>query len=157
MTAANDSCDIAEQACAEYISGQLNVRNMLIQDFVPASRVPGYAFHIQGGQLEQTQNYQFGMTPTTSANPPGQWFTLAFFLSHFLDRKGATETRGILMNSFPVYKNKSNSDKRGLAPNLNLFEMQPIPEITSAIADDQETTLWMCFAQFRVQFGNKKT
>lgn len=150
----------AEQACFNWLVKQLDARegkNGLIGDALPAYTMNIWAFQLSTGPT-QDQNYQ-------RAAPASTWLCNGQLIGQYLKREKAQELAGKIMNSMPAYANDDSPAgcgspaSRGIAPNVNLFEMTEFPSLDSRplltdAGEDEETTVWMLFMQFRCQFSN---
>ena len=150
----------AEKACFEYlidVTGSRSGQDAFLGDALPAYEMNIWAFQLAGGQT-QDWNYQ-------RPAPVSTWLFNAQLMGQFQHRLAAQEFAGKIMNNMPAYKNDDNDagcgspPGRGIAPNVNLFEMTEPPTLDSRpllvdTREDEEITVWMLFMQFRCQFSN---
>ena len=161
MSSALTSWKDAERACFNYlieITDSTEGDTAWLGDSLPAYTMNIFAFNVSGGPT-QTQNFQ-------RAAPCCQWIANGVLIGQFAEREYALDFAGKIMNRMPAYKNDDNNPsgspaERGLAPNVNLFEMTEFPVLDSRplltdSEDDEEITVWMLLMNFRVEFGNEQ-
>ena len=145
----------AEEATWQHlvkITGSKAGKSAFLGDQLRDDTVNVWTYQLSGGDT-QAQNFQM------TGIPPCQYIATSALLGQWIDRKAAMKFAGKVMNDMPAYKNPSNTNNRGLPPNVNLFEMTEFPIIESRIVSIDETgrtreyTYYMLRMDFRVEFG----
>jgi len=163
MGSAKQSLDNAENACINFLadlSGLTLWKQLKLGDVLPPDTGNAGAFQISGGP-DQIQNFQ--NTGVSGGNPPCQYLMdwqfvyQAYNVDLNKSRTNAHKVYGNIANGMPAYKDSTQTNDRGIPPNVLLFEMVAPPIFESVIVDDgsQEIVFVVLLLTGRVAFSNK--
>lgn len=154
----------ATSICFNYLvqeSKSIAGTSAFIGDRLPTTKGNLWCFIISGGR-EQVQNYQVPM-------PNLRWYADATLRGQFATWEDAMNFASTIQNNMPVYKNKENDGQRpvsnqcfnrGIAPNVEVFEITTHPEVFSDIVQLEENKKyvqwWIIIINFRVVYNNNK-
>lgn len=153
--------ETAQNACYQFLCreiGGVDGKTAFLGDAIPEFKANCWCFLISGGP-EQIQNYQV-------RSPAIHYLADAAMIGQYLEMKDAMNLGMAVTNKLPAYFKKDPSikpmDRRGIEPNVEVFEMTTHPEIQSLwIADETGNkipkTLWIVAMRFRVVYNTDKT
>jgi len=160
---ANGSWEAAENAAFNYlckVTGYVNGRNAFIGDQIPDDKGNIFVF-ISGGEYGGGEAVEFYQVP----KPAFHYKMMAALLGQFEHRKDALAFAGKILDQMPAYDNKNSSTAeptmtdRGLAPNVECFEVTEHPSTESRVVDINDTkrqTWWMLRMDFRIAYYNSE-
>lgn len=146
----------ATKACYDYLCreiGGTDGKTAFLGDQLPDNVANCWCFMISGGP-EQIQNYQV-------PSPAMHFIADAAMLGQYLSMKDAMEMGMKVTNCLPGYFKKDPAikamDRRGIEPNVEVFEIVYHPDMSSILVENEqgkEITLWVCLIRFRVVYNN---
>ena len=150
--------EMAETACFNYlcyISNCDSGKNAFIGDDPQSSKKMNvWTFMLSGSTEDETQNYQ---CPT-----PNKVFKInGALVGLYKTRKEAQFLAGSVMNGMPAYWVESTGateddiSKRGLEPNVALFELTTHPECFS-VKEEGKDRYWVVAMQFRCVYTDSE-
>jgi len=146
----------AQQACYDFLCremGAVDGKTAWLGDRLPNNMANCWCFLISGGP-EQIQNYQ---VPT----PAMHYLADAAMIGQYLNLKDAMNMGMLVNNKLPAYFKKDPAinpmSRRGIEPNVEVFEVTTHPELASMMVENEQgkqVTLWVCVIRFRVVYNN---
>lgn len=148
----------ATKSCYDFLCreiGGVDGKTAYLGDQIPDFKANCWCFMISGGP-EQIQNYQV-------RSPAMHYLADAAMVGQFLNMKDAMDMGMKVQSKLPGYFKKDPNikpmDRRGISPNVELFEVTTHPELSSVWIENEKgnkipMTLWVCVVKFRVVYNN---
>jgi hypothetical protein len=150
----------AQDACYQFLCreiGGVDGKTAFLGDQIADYLVNVWCFVVSGGQ-EQVQNYQV-------RSPAMHYIANAVLIGKYENLKDAMQLGMSIQNKMPGYFSKDTNilpmNRRGIEPNVEVFEVTEHPEVASVLIENEKgnkipKTIWGLAVRFRVVYNNDK-